>query len=116
MEEEGGDIEDEIGCFTTDPEPLDQPLASPLSSAPPRGPDRLRCPPYWTHMCSTRRTNLPTFRAKSQPYPLRLRRYQLILVPTQSPRHSSPLAIPVKKGEKILRGSCVRACTVIGGA
>ena len=43
VEEEGGDIEGEIGCCTTDPEPLDQPLASPLSSAPPRGPNRLDC-------------------------------------------------------------------------
>ena len=37
VEEDGGDIEDEIDRFTTDPEPL----AQPSSSAPAREPDRL---------------------------------------------------------------------------
>ena len=41
VEEEGGDTEDEIDRFTTAPEPLDQSLAQPSSSTPPKGPDRL---------------------------------------------------------------------------
>ena len=41
VEEEGGDIEDEIDHFTIALEPLDQPLAQPSSFAPPRGPNRL---------------------------------------------------------------------------
>ena len=41
VEEEGGDIEDEIERFTTAPEPSAQPLAQSSSSAPAQGLDGL---------------------------------------------------------------------------
>ena len=49
-------------------------------------------------------------RVKSQPYHLKLMTYPSSMVQTSSPTSSSPLAILVIKGEKILRRSlhCVR--------
>ena len=44
-------------------------------------------------------------RVKSQPYHLRSMTYMSTMIQTLSPPSSSPLAISVKKGEKILRGS-----------
>ena len=56
-------------------------------------------------MCSTQWTSLLMYRVKSQPYHLRLMICPSARVQTSSPTNSSPLAIPIKTGEKILRGS-----------
>ena len=53
-------------------------------------------------------------RVKSQPYYLRSIIYLSNRVQTLSPTSSSPLVIPVKKGEKILRGSLHSVRGIIG--
>ena len=56
-------------------------------------------------MCSTRRTSLHMSKVRSQPYHLRSMICPSTRVQTPSPTSSNLLAIPIKKGEKILRGS-----------
>ena len=63
-----------------------------------------RCALCQTPMCSTRRTSLHMSRVRSQPYHLRSMICSSTRVQTSSSTSSSPLAILVKKGEKILRG------------
>ena len=68
-------------------------------------PEQSRCTLCQTPICSTRQTSLHMSRVKSQPYHLRSMIFPSTRVQTLSPTISSPLAIPVKKWEKILRGS-----------
>ena len=68
-------------------------------------PEQSRCTLCQTPMCSTQRTNLHMSKVRLQPYHLRSMIYPSTKVQTPSPTNSSPLAIPVKKGEKVLRGS-----------
>ncbi|XP_065628863.1 uncharacterized protein LOC136067239 [Quercus suber] len=113
-QDEGGDTEEEIDRFTSTPEPF----AQPSSLAPPQGSSKLNLLLAKMDQMSTV-LNSHVQHTADQFAPHYLHKYKTCLwskARIQSQISSSLLAIPVKKGEKILRGSWRRACTTLGVA